>query len=74
MEGKEKGKRRTVTPRQSGTNNRTLHPQRNPQMSHLRDVNLKRQLRLRVRRHRDASRQRLEVEIRIEDAAVEPRR
>ena len=74
MEGREKGKRHTIPPRQSGANNRTLHPDCNPQMSHLRDVNLKRQFRLRKRRHRDAGRQRLEVEIRIEDAAVEPRR
>lgn len=73
-DGREKRGGHTVPPRQSGANDRTLHPDRNPQMSHPRDINLKRQFRLRKRRHRDAGRQRLEVEIRIEDAPVESRR
>lgn len=40
-------------------------------MSHLRNINPERQFWLRERRHRDASRQRLEIEIRIEYASVE---
>lgn len=72
--GKEGRKRHTITPRQSGTNNRTLHPQRNLQMSHLRDIDPKRQFWLRIRCHRDTGRQRLEVEIRIEYTPVEFRR